>query len=287
MDGLTIQPDSLQNHSTPKLSSKPLPNGVSVNGKAKAAPAVETSARIDLRPLYVALKDAVGENWASYKEAVKEFMLGERNALSYYLSASSNTAQETDAFFPIGQLNQVELSLRIDHFICISPDREHLHNNLVAAIFGNATRAEAPDSGIASWVSANDKPTAVSKPVSGDVAEQRLKTEVMHLTARERRRLKGIVEVASQSLVYGGSDRSPLTPRAIGTLPRPYSAHSDLPHRPPHPSSGHHTVQRRRRLQQDKLGYRDPTTVYTATLQRNTRTPRCRHAHFPDNAHLL
>lgn len=220
-----------------------------MNGKAKAAPAVETSARIDLRPLYVALKDAVGENWASYKEAVKEFMLGKRNPPGCYLSASSKTAQEIDACFPTGRLNQAELSLRIDHFICLSPDREHLHNNLIAAIFGNAIRAEAPDSGIASWVSANDKPTAVSKPVSGDVAEQRLKTEVMHLTARERRRLKGIVEVASQFPVYAGSDRLPLTTHATGTYPHPYSACPDLPHRPPHPSSGHHTVQRWWRLQ--------------------------------------
>lgn len=51
-----------------------------------------------------------------------------------------------------------------------------------------------PDQGVASWVSANDKPTtgAGSKPVSGDAAEQRLKTEVMQLPSRDRRRLKDI-----------------------------------------------------------------------------------------------
>lgn len=51
-----------------------------------------------------------------------------------------------------------------------------------------------PDQGVASWVSANDKPTtgAGSKPVSGDAAEQRLKVEVMQLPSRDRRRLKDI-----------------------------------------------------------------------------------------------
>lgn len=72
-------------------------------------------------------------------------------------------------------------------------DIEHLHNQLVAAIYGNVTR-EMPDHGVASWVSANDKPTtgAGSKPVSGDAAEQRLKTEVMQLPSRDRRRLKDL-----------------------------------------------------------------------------------------------
>ena len=51
-----------------------------------------------------------------------------------------------------------------------------------------------PDQGVASWVSANDKPTTGtgSKPVSGDAAEQRLKVEVMQLPSRDRRRLKDI-----------------------------------------------------------------------------------------------
>ena len=95
---------------------------------------------------------------------------------------------------PIGQLNQKELSERIDDFL-ITPtgEIEHLHNQLVSAIYANVTR-EMPDHGVASWVSANDKPTtgAGSKPVSGDAAEQRLKTEVMQLPSRDRRRLKDL-----------------------------------------------------------------------------------------------
>jgi transcriptional coactivator HFI1/ADA1 len=94
----------------------------------------------------------------------------------------------------VGQLNQTELSSRIDSFL-ITPtgEIEHLHNQLIAAIYGNVTR-EMPDHGVASWVSANDKPTtgAGSKPVSGDAAEQRLKTEVMALPSRDRRRIKDL-----------------------------------------------------------------------------------------------
>lgn len=37
----------------------------------------------------------------------------------------------------------------------------------------------------------------VSKPISGDAAEQRLKTEVMQLPPRDRRRIKGIPEVCA------------------------------------------------------------------------------------------
>jgi hypothetical protein len=39
----------------------------------------------------------------------------------------------------------------------------------------------------------------VSKPVSGDAAEQRLKTEVMQLPPRDRRRIKGIPEVCAET----------------------------------------------------------------------------------------
>ena len=91
-------------------------------------------------------------------------------------------------------MNQAELSAQIDWFLLSgNGDTEHLHNQLIAAIYGNVTR-EMPDQGVASWVSANDKPTtgAGSKPVSGDAAEQRLKVEVMQLPSRDRRRLKDI-----------------------------------------------------------------------------------------------
>jgi transcriptional coactivator HFI1/ADA1 len=94
-----------------------------------------------------------------------------------------------------GRLNQAEFSERIEPILA-SPDgyKEHLHNQLIAAIYGNVTR-EMPDQGLAPWVSANDKPstTTGSKPVSGDATERRLKGEVMQLPARDRRRIKDLV----------------------------------------------------------------------------------------------
>lgn len=70
----------------------------------------------------------------------------------------------------------------------------HYHNQLIAAIYGNVVR-DLPDHGVAPWVSANDKPMVLSKPVTGDAAEQRLKVEVMKLAPRDRRRLKEVPDV--------------------------------------------------------------------------------------------
>ncbi|KAJ3522592.1 hypothetical protein NM208_g12791 [Fusarium decemcellulare] len=153
--------------STPILSTKTLA------GSAPGAPKVAKSsqiipARIDLEPLYTALKAAIGnEQWVVYKESTTEFL--------------------------IGRLNQAEYAERIDPILAGPGDKEHLHNNLVAAIYGNVTR-EMPDQGLAPWVSANDKPAATtgSKPVSGDAAERRLKGDVMQLPARDRRRIKDL-----------------------------------------------------------------------------------------------
>ncbi|KAK6222841.1 hypothetical protein LQW54_000650 [Pestalotiopsis sp. IQ-011] len=126
--------------------------------------------RIDLEPLYAALKAAIGsEQWTVYKESTTQFILG--------------------------RLNQTEYSERIDAILA-SPngEKEHLHNQLLAAIYGNLTR-EMPDVGLAPWVSANDKPTigVGAKPVTGDAAERRLKGEVMQLPTRDRRRIKELV----------------------------------------------------------------------------------------------
>ncbi|KAJ2976666.1 hypothetical protein NUW58_g8030 [Xylaria curta] len=126
-------------------------------------------ARIDLEPLYTSLKAAIGiEQWNTYKDSTTQFVLG--------------------------RLNQVEYSERIDPILA-SPNGEktHLHNQLLAAIYGNLTR-EMPDQGLAPWVSANDKPAANvgAKPVTGDAAERRLKAEVMQLPSRDRRRIKDL-----------------------------------------------------------------------------------------------
>ncbi|KAL2011893.1 hypothetical protein VTN00DRAFT_4611 [Thermoascus crustaceus] len=139
----------------------------SASATQKSTKALISVPRLDLEPIYTELKAAIGDNWAEYKQST--------------------------ALFLLGHLNQSEFASRVDPIICADPKTEHLHNNFICAIIGNLTR-DLPDHGVASWVSANDKPTVVSKPVSGDAAEQRLKAEVMQLPPRDRRRIKAIPE---------------------------------------------------------------------------------------------
>ncbi|KAI9675610.1 MAG: hypothetical protein M1817_000976 [Caeruleum heppii] len=158
-----------QTSSTPLAAVKSLSSG---GGSTQKQPKVVSMAqRIDLEPIYTALKAAVGEHWLVYKDAISLFVLG--------------------------HLNQKELAARIDSFITRDLSTEHLHNQLISAIYGNVTR-DLPDHGVAGWVSANDKPTNVSKPVSGDAAEQRLKVDVKQLPARDRRRIKDVPDRTCQ-----------------------------------------------------------------------------------------
>ncbi|KAK2865455.1 hypothetical protein FQN49_003555 [Arthroderma sp. PD_2] len=133
----------------------------------KTTKALISVPRLDVEPIYTELKSTIGDGWTEYKQATTLFLLG--------------------------HLNQNEFTARATPLLSIDPKRERLHNNFVCALLGNLTR-DLPDHGVASWVSANDKPTVVSKPASGDAAEQRLKTEVMQLPPRDRRRLKAIPE---------------------------------------------------------------------------------------------
>ncbi|KAM3456641.1 hypothetical protein MY3296_001596 [Beauveria thailandica] len=152
------------NVSTPLLSTKSLS---SLGGTLKAKSS-QIPGRIDLEPLYTGLKAAIGpEQWQIYKEATTEFF--------------------------IGSLNQNEYSERIEPILAgPNGEKEHLHNQLIAAIYGNVTR-EIPDQGLAPWVSSNDKPTAsASKAATGDATERRLKGDVMQLPARDRRRIKDL-----------------------------------------------------------------------------------------------
>ncbi|RMJ25235.1 transcriptional coactivator HFI1 ADA1 [Aspergillus sp. HF37] len=139
----------------------------SASANQKPTKALISVPRLDLEPIYTDLKAAIGDNWAEYKQSTGLFLLG--------------------------HLNQSEFSSRVDQIICADHKTEHLHNNFICAIIGNLTR-DLPDHGVASWVSANDKPSVVSKPASGDAAEHRLKTEVMQLPPRDRRRIKNIPE---------------------------------------------------------------------------------------------
>ncbi|KAL8999778.1 MAG: hypothetical protein Q9169_001451 [Polycauliona sp. 2 TL-2023] len=157
------------------IAPPPIPNPLNIskingaNGSSsKAQKTTNAPQRIDLEPLYTNLKAAIAENWGKYKEALSLFVLG--------------------------HLDQDELSLQINHYVCADPNTIHLHNQLIAAIYGNVLR-DVPEQGVAPWVSANDKPTLLSKPLAGDEAEQRLKREVMHLPARDRRRIKEVTDI--------------------------------------------------------------------------------------------
>ncbi|CAH0026469.1 unnamed protein product [Clonostachys rhizophaga] len=174
MPDIDINPAALSrpsiNIATPTLATKTITvSGAGIQKTTKSSQIIP--ARIDLEPLYTALKAAINpEQWISYKETIGEFFCG--------------------------RLNQAEYSERIDP-ILDSPNGEkvHLHNQLLEAIHGNLTR-EMPDQGPAPWVSANDKPVVPTgiKPVTGDAAERRLKGEVMLLPARDRRRVKDLAQ---------------------------------------------------------------------------------------------
>ena len=72
-----------------------------------------------------------------------------------------------------GQLSHDELARQTDDIIADDTHKEHLHNQLICTIHANVFR-DPPEQGVASWVSTNDKPTTLAKPVSGDAAKQRL-----------------------------------------------------------------------------------------------------------------
>ena len=202
MPDLSLDPSAL----TVVAPPPPTPLGVRTNGlltqsAQKAAKPASTAPRVDLEPLYTNLKAAISEFWTEYKEAMGLFVIGTISISSSLPLSPSRRNLHTAFWYPelmsnavLGQLNQEEFSLRTDHFLASDPAIEHLHNQLIVGIFTNVGR-DPPEPGVAPFVSANDKPVVLPKPLSGDAAEQRLKTEVMQLPARDRRRLKDVAEV--------------------------------------------------------------------------------------------
>ncbi|KAF2257770.1 hypothetical protein CC78DRAFT_538287 [Lojkania enalia] len=161
----TIRPDAINVSTTPTLSLKSLPTPTPASKPAEKR--TVTAPRIDVEPLYTAVKSAISDvDWATYKATLSQFLLG--------------------------NLNQEELTRRLSPIIS-TPALEHAHNQFVVAIYGNVFR-DTPEPGVASWVSASDKPTSGVQKSTGDGAEKRLKSEVMQLSRRERKRLKTIQE---------------------------------------------------------------------------------------------
>lgn len=174
-----MNPADLTLNTSPTLISRPTPGSLSItkNGKTPVP-------RVDLEPVYVQLKGALGEQWVDYKTAVNAFVLGTLNqaelswVLQPLLSATPSVITSTNsAISPVSTL--------------------HLHNTLLASIYANTLR-DPPPTDVAPWVVATDKPTSASKSAgatgTNDKAEERLKKEVMAIHARDRRRIKTLKE---------------------------------------------------------------------------------------------
>ncbi|RYO15142.1 hypothetical protein AA0111_g11773 [Alternaria arborescens] len=161
----TIRPNDMNVSTTPTLSSGTLPNLTSLNTDLTKKANAPRAPRIDVEPLYSAVKGSISDvDWTTYKKTL--------------------------SFFLLGNLNQEELSHKLGK-ILTTPALEHAHNALFTAIYANIWR-DPPEAGIASWVSSSDKPTSGTVKGTGDESEKRLKHEVMQLSRRERKRLKGI-----------------------------------------------------------------------------------------------
>lgn len=71
------RPDPLPTANPASLSlSKAHAHGVAALPLQKVVKTVNTAQRIDLEPLYTALKNAIGDNWVGYKESISLFILG-------------------------------------------------------------------------------------------------------------------------------------------------------------------------------------------------------------------
>jgi hypothetical protein len=77
MPNIDIDPAAL---SRPVVSTTPILPPKSINTLAatvtKPSKALHVPPRIDLEPLYTALKAAIGESWGTYKESISLFVMG-------------------------------------------------------------------------------------------------------------------------------------------------------------------------------------------------------------------
>lgn len=169
---------------SPSLT-KAVPATAVRNGISAMAPAAGKTGhdRINAEPVYTQLKNALGVQWSDYKAAIGAFITGSLNqaeltwVLQPLLSAAPSLITSADS-------NRSPVSLL------------HLHNQLVMSIYGNALR-DPPQSEVAPYVVATDKPSATAKSsgaASGtnDKNEEKLKKHTMGLHARDRQRIKGL-----------------------------------------------------------------------------------------------
>jgi transcriptional coactivator HFI1/ADA1 len=240
-----MRPNEMNVSTTPILATKTLPNLSLLPPTQK--PSVPRAPRIDVEPLYTSIKSAISDaGWTMYKTSLSSLLLG--------------------------NLNQEELSHRLDK-ILVTRDLENAHNKLVLGIYGNLWR-DAPEAGVASWVSSGDKVgggTAGGK-AKGDEGEKRLKGEVMGLSRRERKRLKA---------VHVGGPFDVGVNDGIGSVMQEYheARRVKLPEAGPATATGGYQKTSAfaptlwlltQLLMKSRLGPRDPQTLHLLPLHRNS-----------------
>lgn len=257
----TIQPNDTDMANTGTLPFSSIPDLDPPLALKKST--TERKPRVDVEPLYSAVKGAVSDvDWTTYKTSLTQFLLG--------------------------NLNQEELSFKLGKILNTTA-LEHAHNSLVAAIYANIWR-DAPEAGIASWVSSTDKPSSGIVKGQGDESEKRLKYEVMQLSRRERKRLKGIP--AAESAAVGSQDGPGASVGATSAVKElidmKRGKQPDVG--PVGPAGGYKTSESTLSTcwtqsycwlvawlnsanMSDRLGYRDPETIQCTPLQRDTRVP--------------
>jgi transcriptional coactivator HFI1/ADA1 len=165
----TIRPNEMNVSTTPTLLSKLLPDLQPPKSESKK-PAQMRAPRADVEPLYTTMKMSISDSdWTTYKTSINSFLLG--------------------------KLNQEELTQRLDR-ILVTHFLENAHNKFMMGIYFNLSR-DAPEPGVASWVSSSDKPNSGVVKGTGDESEKRMKHEVMQLHGRERKRLKTMHQASS------------------------------------------------------------------------------------------
>lgn len=146
--------------------------------------------RVNVEPMYKQLQKVLGKDWEAYRNALKEFVLGNlsQNELSYFLQPIFVTAATTGAAAAASSTSTTTDLLRTPAAVT------NLHNSFFIAVFANCQR-DPPPTEVAPWVVATDKPAATAKSAgagsgTNDKVEERLKHEVMQVHARDRKRIK-------------------------------------------------------------------------------------------------
>ncbi|CZT14498.1 uncharacterized protein RCC_00476 [Ramularia collo-cygni] len=180
---LTISP--YQSKVAPAASSSGQKNGAS-GGKVQVE-------RVNVEPMYKQLQKVLGKDWEAYRTALKDFVLGNlsQNELSYFLQPMFVAAAAAAA--ASSSTSSSSSSAAVESFRTPAAVT-NLHNCFFISVFSNCQR-DPPPTEVAPWVVATDKPTATAKSAgagsgANDKAEERLRHEVMHVHARDRKRIK-------------------------------------------------------------------------------------------------